>query len=236
MFSQRNAILALMLITVVACAPQYADTTTTEADHGHDAAPTREWDGEVAPDLDFNLTHQGGDQWFLDISLEGFEVSEPTEVVHRPGTGHVHVFLDGQVLAMVFEPTMTLTVASPGTHQVRVLLGTNDHMDYVIDGQPVALTKSFIVEGDVVSAAEIVVQVIAGTVDVVGPTTVAVGDEVAITVSSDTADEVHIHGYDAVVPVAPGNPAIIRLKADVPGVFEVELEGSGLSLFRLTVG
>jgi hypothetical protein len=35
--------------------------------------------------------------------------------------------------------------------------------------------------------------------------------------------------------VAPGKPAIIDFTANVPGVFEVELEESGLKLFELQV-
>lgn len=65
--------------------------------------------------------------------------------------------------------------------------------------------------------------------------TATLGDKVAFSVSSDRADDVHVHGYNRVVPVRPGRPAIVRLRADIPGVFEVELEDSHLTLTRLRV-
>ena len=62
-----------------------------------------------------------------------------------------------------------------------------------------------------------------------------VGDEVVIVVSADVADQVHVHGYDVTGEVRPDEPATIRFVADVPGVFEVELEGDERLLFQLEV-
>jgi plastocyanin len=64
---------------------------------------------------------------------------------------------------------------------------------------------------------------------------VNVGDTIAFTVKTDAADEVHVHGYDTTVPVKPGKAATVRLQADIPGVFEVELEESHLQLTQLRV-
>jgi hypothetical protein len=63
----------------------------------------------------------------------------------------------------------------------------------------------------------------------------AVGDTVLVRVTSDAADEVHVHGYDHLAAVAPGETAEIQFVADIPGVFEIELEGSGLLLAELAV-
>ena len=59
------------------------------------------------------------------------------------------------------------------------------------------------------------------------------GQKVRVQVEADRAEEVHVHGYDLKGDVAPGKPAVIDFTANVPGVFEVELEGSGLKLFEL---
>ena len=61
------------------------------------------------------------------------------------------------------------------------------------------------------------------------------GEAVDLVVSSDTADEVHLHGYDRLSPVAAGDPAMLRFDADLPGVFDVELEQRGVLLARLEV-
>jgi hypothetical protein len=60
-------------------------------------------------------------------------------------------------------------------------------------------------------------------------------EEVLIVVRADVADEVHVHGYDLMADVAPGEPARIRFVAEVAGVFEVELEDAGRLLFQLEI-
>ena len=58
---------------------------------------------------------------------------------------------------------------------------------------------------------------------------------VVLTVTSDVADEVHVHGYDVMADVAPGAPATIRFTADAPGRFEIELENTGVQIAELEV-
>jgi hypothetical protein len=48
------------------------------------------------------------------------------------------------------------------------------------------------------------------------------GETVRIMVTSDAADEIHLHGYDVYREVAPGKPARFRFKADIEGIFEIE--------------
>lgn len=61
------------------------------------------------------------------------------------------------------------------------------------------------------------------------------GAQVALFVTADTRDEVHVHGYDLKANVAPGKPASIRFRADVPGRYEIELENAGKQIAELTV-
>ena len=68
-----------------------------------------------------------------------------------------------------------------------------------------------------------------------GRHTVRRGASVRIVVTADVSDEVHLHGYDRKADVTPGAPAELDLVADVPGVFEIELEHKGLPLAQLEV-
>ena len=68
-----------------------------------------------------------------------------------------------------------------------------------------------------------------------GRVQVAKGTPVALVVTSDAADEVHVHGYDIVQELTPGTPATLRFGATVAGVFEVELHEAGTVLLRLQV-
>jgi hypothetical protein len=72
---------------------------------------------------------------------------------------------------------------------------------------------------------------------VTGPerVTAAVGDQVSIWVLSDVDAEIHVHGYDLFFDALAGVPVEISLTADVPGIFEVEVEGSHTLLFELEV-
>ena len=61
------------------------------------------------------------------------------------------------------------------------------------------------------------------------------GETVRITVSSDTPQHIHLHGYDVIRDAAPGAPARFRFKADIEGVFEIELEDPGVQIAELRV-
>ena len=65
--------------------------------------------------------------------------------------------------------------------------------------------------------------------------TVSQGDRVVIVVTSDVSDHVHLHGYDIMRDVAPGQIARLRFRATVPGRFEVELEDRSLQIADITV-
>jgi hypothetical protein len=61
------------------------------------------------------------------------------------------------------------------------------------------------------------------------------GETVVLVVSSDVADELHLHGYDVSKPVAAGGTARLRFTATIPGRFELELEERGIQIAELTV-
>jgi hypothetical protein len=67
------------------------------------------------------------------------------------------------------------------------------------------------------------------------PVDVKLGSVVVIEVTSDVDDEVHVHGYDILQPVTAGQPSRVEVQANVPGQFEVELEGAHLLLVQLRV-
>ncbi|WP_094354978.1 hypothetical protein [Kineosporia sp. A_224] len=68
-----------------------------------------------------------------------------------------------------------------------------------------------------------------------GRVKVKAGSTVILRVTSDVADEIHLHGYDKHADVEKGGTADLRFKATLTGVFEVELEEKGLQLVQLQV-
>jgi hypothetical protein len=61
------------------------------------------------------------------------------------------------------------------------------------------------------------------------------GGTVQFKVVSDTADEVHVHGYDFHKNVAPGHPITFKFPAKIDGEFVVELESRGEQIASLRV-
>lgn len=80
------------------------------------------------------------------------------------------------------------------------------------------------------------IEVASGEVTGGGRLQAELGSSVQLVVEADVSDEVHLHGYDLSADVSPGQPATIEFVADIPGVFEVELEDAGIELAQLEVG
>jgi hypothetical protein len=61
------------------------------------------------------------------------------------------------------------------------------------------------------------------------------GDTVTFRVRHDEPEEVHVHGYDIKKDLEPGETATMSFKADITGIFEIELENSAQQLAELRV-
>ncbi len=54
-------------------------------------------------------------------------------------------------------------------------------------------------------------------------------------VTSDVAEEVHLHGYDLLLQLEAGGEVTLTFEANLPGVWEAELHPSHRELFQLQV-
>lgn len=61
------------------------------------------------------------------------------------------------------------------------------------------------------------------------------GERIRLVVRSDVDEHVHVHGYDLYEDVAAGGRAKFSFPADIDGIFEIELEDSGVQLAELRV-
>jgi hypothetical protein len=64
--------------------------------------------------------------------------------------------------------------------------------------------------------------------------TVSQGRRVVLNVMSDVADHVHLHGYDLMRDVGPGQPARLAFRATIVGTVEAELEDRGVQIASIT--
>ena len=61
------------------------------------------------------------------------------------------------------------------------------------------------------------------------------GDQIRFRIVSDTADEIHVHGYDLMKDVAKGGSVTFSFKGSIDGRFVVELEDHGEQIAELDV-
>ena len=60
-------------------------------------------------------------------------------------------------------------------------------------------------------------------------------DAVSLTVRSDKADELHVHGYNLHADVVPGKPSTLKFVAKRTGRFSMELHKAGVELGTLEI-
>lgn len=61
------------------------------------------------------------------------------------------------------------------------------------------------------------------------------GEEVRFRVSSDAAEEIHLHGYDIAKDVPAGGTVEFDFSAEIEGIFEAELEELGVQILELRI-
>ncbi|MGH9285382.1 MAG: hypothetical protein ACRD0M_06875, partial [Acidimicrobiales bacterium] len=86
-----------------------------------------------------------------------------------------------------------------------------------------------------VAARTIEVTVQGGSIVGGGRHQVSRGETVRLVVTSDVADEIHVHGFDRRATVAAGGTAEIVFVADLAGTWEIELESRRRRLLTLEV-
>jgi hypothetical protein len=85
------------------------------------------------------------------------------------------------------------------------------------------------------SAAKVIVVRDGKPVGGVQPLEARKGERVRFAVSSDVADEVHVHGYDLTKDVVVGRTVPFDFEASIDGAFEIELEQRHEQIAELTV-
>ena len=61
------------------------------------------------------------------------------------------------------------------------------------------------------------------------------GEKLTLTVTSDRADTLHIHGFEVEKDLVAGKPLSVTLTGDQPGVYEVETHHPELRLLKIAV-
>ena len=231
-------------------------------DHDH-AEPSEAQDPH--PSVTAELVDDPAGGWSLHAAPSNFRLApENASGEHVDGEGHMHLYVNGEKVARIYETWYQIPPLPAGTHEITVALQTNDHAPITAGGTAVETTITLEVsedeatmtagtgqddgghamvgaptryDADIADAVRTITVDVAGGAPVGGVQRVEVdrGSVVALMVTSDIAEEVHVHGYDILRGVSEGHPAQFAFIAEIPGVFEVELEGSGRLLLRLEI-
>ena len=239
----------------VASVDQQAETTSTEAmddtldDDAMDDADHRDDDAEhehgdtvaAASDIDVSIdvTPDGATGGFVvAITTTGFTFDESAvDGDHVDGIGHAHIYVDGVKVSRIFTDSYQLEPLEPGEHQIRVELNSNDHRVYTSGGLAIQDIAIVVVEG-ATTTSDVTIEVsVDADGNIAGETRyeVSLGDTVTLLVTSSLVDELHLHGYDLFADLEPGARAELTFTADIPGIFEAELEGAGIELVSIEV-
>ncbi|MFF4370985.1 hypothetical protein [Streptomyces sp. NPDC001594] len=222
----------------------------------------REVPAQGAPEVRLTTRPDSEDGWNLQLAVANFRFTpDSTGGAALPGAGHAHLELDGHKLARVYGPWFHLPAAQvpEGAHTLTVRLYADDHTAWAVAGKPVEATAQLTAgppgqeshshtapapTGTPAPAspqappADRTVTLTVRDGKVSPPTTrteLRRGERIALRVTSDRADTLHVHGYDKELALSAGQEATLVLTADRTGLFEVETHESGLVLTQLLV-
>ncbi|WP_374195508.1 hypothetical protein [Streptomyces sp. ISL-87] len=220
----------------------------------------REVPAEGAPEIQVTARPDSEDGWNLQLAVKNFRFTpDSTGGAALPGAGHAHLELDGHKQARLYGPWFHLPAAQvpEGAHTLTVRLYADDHTAWAVGGKPIEavipLTAGAPGQGAgahshgpapaapppaATSEADRTVTVTVRNGKVApapGRTEIKRGERVALRVTSDRADTLHVHGYDKELALPAGQEATLVLTADRTGLFEVETHESHLVLTQLLV-
>jgi len=224
-----------------------ADGEDVDAEHDHGATTIDVDTSKPIPEVAITLDETDEPGVFdMTISLADFTIT-PENVDGDPvdNEGHMHLLLDGEKVERFYDLERQVNVPE-GDHLVEVELNANNHLAYSIDSVPIRTGITVAGSGhaehdDGPDAPDANVTIIAtlegGNVSLEGDDRVKVSldDVVMIMITADVEEEAHLHGYDLLINVTPGESAMILFTADTAGRFEIEFEKSGAFIAELEV-
>jgi zinc transporter ZupT len=125
------------------------DSHSFYTDHHHHAIqPVEIPKGIPVPTVSLHVYKDSESGWNLYVQTTNFQFApEHVNAPGKIGEGHVHLYVDGVKVARLYGPWYHLNPLSPGTHEIRVELNTNQHAPYVYHGKKIEAVAT-IVEGE----------------------------------------------------------------------------------------
>ena len=115
------------------------ETDSDAMGHGHDHGATREAI-EPLPSLSIEIVDDPAGGWSLHAVPSNFRLApENASGAHSDGEGHMHLYINGDKVARLYETWFEMPPLPSGVHEIRVDLQSNDHAPMTVNGTIVAL-------------------------------------------------------------------------------------------------
>ncbi len=103
-------------------------------------------DTENPPEMQLNVMEDVYGGWNINLDINNFTFSpEDCGKKHVDGHGHAHLYIDNQKVARLYSTWYHLSDLPPGKHEIKVILTSNDHNEYVYQGIPLASVTHLVV-------------------------------------------------------------------------------------------
>ena len=104
-------------------------------------------DGEPVPSLEVAREVLADGRVALTLTVTHFEFDKAAaDGEHARGTGHAHLYIDGEKIGRIYGADHVTPALAPGRHRIEVILNTNDHRAYAAGDQPIAAAFDVVVE------------------------------------------------------------------------------------------
>ncbi len=165
-------------------------------------------------------------EWY---QVPGLTEGEHTLRVELSTNDHRTYAVDGEPV----DDSVTVTVmAADASDDAHADHSDEGHGDEGHDHDSAEESSGDAAGADVVIEIEIVDGSVVGGVEQVA---IPIGSTVALVVTADIDEELHVHGYDVFAELTAGVPGTLVFEARIPGVFEAELEGRGQRIVDLEI-
>ena len=119
--------------------------------HGHMHGTLVLPEGGPIPRVDLIVRNDPSGGWNLRIITGNFTFApEGVSRGHVSGEGHAHLYIDGDKITRIYNEWFHVPEEwlSPGAHEFRVTLSTNDHREYVYTGSVISDREVIVVSGN----------------------------------------------------------------------------------------
>ncbi len=124
--------------------PIMPEDHSTHFTHDHSTKHEKiEVDPARVPSVEIEVVRDADMGWNIYLDVENFGFTpENVNGAHVPNEGHAHLYLDGVKLTRLYGTAYHLASVPEGKHIISVSLNANDHSELVLEGVPIAASKT----------------------------------------------------------------------------------------------